>query len=271
MWLFKQKYRDNSDDDWSEKIASELAGLIGLPHGTVELATRHGQRGIVSRDLVSQLQAGELIPGNSLLVEEDSAYPGSEFFHVAQHTVDRVFRVLDCRSVGVPPGHELGGDVFTARDLFTGYLMFDAWIGNTDRHHENWAVLRMADGRFVLSPSYDHASSLGHNIRDAERQERLTTRDRNRGLKAFVAKARSALYRTETDRKPVSTEEAFRLACVPCRSAGLYWLNRLTQVDNGATTDIVQRVPNGIMTEQGKEFACGILRENRARLLAIIL
>ena len=70
-WLFKQKSRSNSEDDWSEKIAAELAELFGIPHATVELATRSGERGIISRNLVSLSGEEELILGNSLLVEAD--------------------------------------------------------------------------------------------------------------------------------------------------------------------------------------------------------
>ncbi len=268
-WLFKEKHRLNSEDDWSEKIASELAGLMGLPHATVELAERNGQRGIITRDLVSEIGAEELIPGNSLLVEDDPLYPSELFYHVAQHTVERLFRVLANRSVGLPPGCNLSTEIIDARDLFIGYLLFDAWIGNTDRHHENWAVLKVGDGRHVLSPSFDHAASLGHNIQDAQRQERLTTRDGNRSLASFVVKARSAFYRTETDSKPVSTSEAFRLALAACRKAGTYWLDRLHKVDYEQTTDIVRRVPSAIMPDVAKQFAEGILRENRTRLLTI--
>jgi hypothetical protein len=50
--------------------------------------------------------------------------------------------------------------------LFPGYLMLDALIGNTDRHHENWGARVLAglgNGRrmAVLAPTYDHASSEG--------------------------------------------------------------------------------------------------------------
>ena len=41
-------------------------------------------------------------------------------------------------------------DVVEAVDVFVGYLMFDAWIANTDRHHENWAL--------VVSPESNDAS-----------------------------------------------------------------------------------------------------------------
>jgi len=265
-WLFKQKHRPHSDDDWSEKIASELAGLLGIPHATVELARRHGTRGVVSRDMVAQCGAEELIPGNSLLVEADPGYPSGEFYHVAHHTIERIFAVLETRSVGLPPGRELGPEVADACDLFVGYLLFDAWIGNTDRHHENWAALKFAGGRYALAPSYDHAASLGHNVQDDQRNDRLTTWVESRQVAAYATKARSAIYRTPTDRKAVSTDIAFTLASARRPSAGAYWLDRLRRIDDGGANEIVNRVPGGIMSGVAKTFADRLLRANRARL-----
>jgi hypothetical protein len=31
-------------------------------------------------------------------------------------------------------------------DVWAGYLAFDAWIANRDRHHANWGILRHLDG-----------------------------------------------------------------------------------------------------------------------------
>lgn len=270
-WLFKKKHRPNSDDDWSEKIAAELAGLLGIPHATVDLARRHGNRGILSRDLVAECKAEELIHGNSLLVEADPDYPAGDIYRVAHHTIERIFSAFSARSVGLPLGTDFAPEIAEARDLFVGYLLFDAWIGNTDRHHENWAILKYAGDRYALSPSYDHASSLGHNVQDDERAERLMTRDRYRQIAAYAAKAKSAIYRDRDDRKPVSTDEAFTLACVPCRAAGVYWLDRLRRIADDDATDIVRRVPQEIMSDVAKRFVSQILQANRTRLLTLTL
>jgi hypothetical protein len=39
---------------------------------------------------------------------------------------------------GIPPE-----GIQKAVDVFVGYLLLDAWIGNGDRHHENWGIVRM--------------------------------------------------------------------------------------------------------------------------------
>ena len=52
------------------------------------------------------------------------------------------------------------------------YIVLDALIGNTDRHHENWALLRKKINNKwsgQTSPSFDHASSLGRELEDRKR------------------------------------------------------------------------------------------------------
>jgi hypothetical protein len=116
-------------------------------------------------------------------VEADPEYPMANRYRVAQHTLDRVFAILGRAFIRLPPGTPDTPELRTAPDLFTGYLLLDALIGNTDRHHENWAVLQRpsvdSERVAVLCPSFDHASSLGHNIRDSERDKRLNTKSLN--------------------------------------------------------------------------------------------
>ena len=58
---------------------------------------------------------------------------------------------------------------WSARDVFAGYLVFDAWIANTDRHAINWGVLtRQEDGLQALAPSFDHGSALASGTQDAK-------------------------------------------------------------------------------------------------------
>ena len=62
-------------------------------------------------------------------------------------------------------------------------------------------------------------------------------------------------------------DEAFALATACCRKAGVYWLDRLREISDDAATDIVNRVPDALLSSHGKRFAQRLLRANRARLL----
>ncbi len=269
-WLFKERHRLHTGDDWAEKVAAEIAGVLGIPHATVELAHRDGKRGIITRDLVQELGGHELVLGNSLLVERDSAYPMANRYHVAEHTVDRVHAILAQPFIGLPAGRPGDLEIRTGPDLFTGYLMLDALIANTDRHHENWAILQMKPKNFnrvaVLCPSFDNASCLGHNLRDDERCDRLMSRDRNRRIAAFVrsSKVRSALYRSRTDKKPLSPHGAFLAMSESSPRAAKCWLMRLSEIPIDKLTDIVSVVPGEIMSEVCRDFTGEMLAENLA-------
>ena len=85
-WLFKHP-RENTGEHWAEKIAAEIASVLGVSHATVELAELLGQRGSVSKSWrVEEHEAGwlgpsldhasslgrELLDGKrSLLLQED--------------------------------------------------------------------------------------------------------------------------------------------------------------------------------------------------------
>jgi hypothetical protein len=52
-------------------------------------------------------------------------------------------------------------------------LAFDALIGNTDRHSENWGLLALRvpgtrDVRFEMAPAFDHGTSLAYQVREAD-------------------------------------------------------------------------------------------------------
>ena len=64
-WLFKYP-REDTGEHWAEKVAAEVAGWLGIPHGRVELAVFEGKRGSVTKSFVSDGQ--ELVHGNQVLV-----------------------------------------------------------------------------------------------------------------------------------------------------------------------------------------------------------
>ena len=98
--LFKYN-RPNTGEDWSEKIASELAQLLGLPHATVELATFEGERGAGLVDFTEDDRFA-LVHGNEILEFVDAAYPKQQRYGAVEHTVGAVLRALGRLHVGLP-------------------------------------------------------------------------------------------------------------------------------------------------------------------------
>lgn len=57
--------RSGTGENWAEKIAADLAELLGLPHAHYDLAVWKGRRGVISPGIVPE--NGRLILGNELL------------------------------------------------------------------------------------------------------------------------------------------------------------------------------------------------------------
>ncbi len=275
-WLFKLP-RERAGDDWAEKVTAELGGLIGLPCPGVELALHTGRRGTVTRSFLPRASevGARLVHGNELLFEIDPTYPRTRERMIAEHTVDAVMGALERFRVEPPmpsPTFDDGREM-TAQECFTGYLAFDAWIGNQDRHHENWGILVIEEGgvtdRSVLAPSFDHAASLGQFLLDKEREGRLKTKDRGYAIEAWAAKARSHLYLSSSDSRPASTVAAFGYAALGNREAALHWRQRIAEANMAKVAEVLQAVPFEWMSECARRFALRVLEVNRDALQAM--
>lgn len=269
--LFKE-VRGASGEDWAEKISAEVAQLLRLPHAAYELGswkqTPAGVPGVVSTKFSGKGEA--LVLGNELLTHADPDYAsGVSKFHVSAHTLDRVLQTLQHRRPLLPLRWEAPGAITSASEVFVGYLLLDALVGNTDRHHENWGVVRTSSGEEHLAPTFDHASSLGCHEVEERRSERLYTRDKNFTVEAFARKARSALYLNPDDARPLLLREVFLLAARQFPAAGKYWLGVLERVTDAELGIIVNDVPTARLTRVAAEFAKQLLIINRSALLAL--
>jgi hypothetical protein len=156
--------------------------------------------------------------------------------------------------------------VANASDLFAGYLMLDALIGNTDRHHENWAIIRVGN-QVCLAPTFDHASCLGFQVSDVERTDRMTP-GRNRSVESFADKARSKLYSTGAT-KALTPLGAFAQSTMDRPAARRAWVDRVRSIADNDFWTIIDRVPAERMSKPAREFAYALLKVNRARILSL--
>ncbi len=258
--------RPGSGEDWSEKVAHEIACALGIPcPPRLELATSGGDHAVLSWSFLKRGQS--LIHGNELLSHADDSYPQHEFYRVPQHTLTAVERVL--RAFSPPPNSPRDGVWGDGFDVFVGYLMLDALVGNTDRHHQNWAVVTARDRavgghKAWLAPSYDHASSLGRELDDGKRSARLAAPTTRGGLSAYCDKARSALYDDVGNK--LATLEAFRQCAALRPTAFRWWCKRLQELDWHDLCVPIERVPAERLSSIGKRFSRELLRYNVERI-----
>jgi hypothetical protein len=268
--------RPGSGEDWSEKVAFEIARRLGIPCPRVDLAKFGERYGVFCWDFLrrNQNQVGgrnqlSLIHGNELLLRRDSTYPVGPGYHVSKHTIGAVMTALHGYGHRVRPGvlSATESDAFSA---FVGYLMLDALIGNTDRHHENWGVVSHSNATGTLTwlaPSYDHASSLGRELDDRKREQRLDGSGRGT-VTGYADRAISAFWADSGEQK-LTTLDALEIAGRQRPVALRAWLDRLGVLPPEFLSVAVDLVPESRLSATGKRFTREVLSYNRQRLLAL--
>jgi hypothetical protein len=256
--------RPNTGEDWAEKIAEQICELLGLPHANYELAeTWSGNYGTVSPNFIPQ--GGTLIHGNEILTPLVPNYPTYETYNASQHTIGVVINAIESSQVQLPPGWIVPEGIKVARDLFVGYILLDALIGNGDRHHENWGFVRSRAANshdiIYLSPTYDHASCLGRELLDTKRQVR--------SVKSYAKNCISAFYRDVNDKKPFKTFELFNELANRYPLTAQVWLNRLAGISMKNINLILQAIPQKRISPIAAKFAQDILEFNQHRLLSL--
>jgi hypothetical protein len=245
------------EEDWAEYVATRVGELLDLPVAGIDLAVRHGRRGVISPSFVPDPALPPTF-GNELFFREDPDYPLDAKGEVPGYRFDRCLELL--REHRPPLG---SAPAFaSASDAFAGYLLLDALVANTDRHHENWSVLQH-QGSSCLAPCYDLGTCLGFQLTDAQRQERLATSDHNRTVRAWSERGNSRTF----EGRPSLVDVAVEALGTASETARVLLCERLGQLEDDHLTQIVAAVPSDRMSQPAGTFAFEVLRMNRDRLL----
>ena len=141
-----------------------------------------------------------LYHGNQVLAGRLLDYDPEKRFRQSDHTLENIFAALDLLFAS-PDGRR------RAKRRLAEYLVLDALIGNTDRHHENWGILRKrTGGRWtgMVAPTFDHASSLGRELLDegaGKSRRRLLAEQQ---IPRYAERAPGAIYWQTSDKRGIS-------------------------------------------------------------------
>jgi len=264
-WLFKpaRPERDRSlSEDVVEKLASELAQLVGVPAAPVELAVRDGVRGALVEDV--RLPNWELQAGQALMPEVVPGYDPDDP-EGRGHNVRAIQQALTRFSV--PPGSAMP-TAFGAFNAFAGYLVFDALIAHGDRHDRNWAVLvppPETTETEALCPTFDHAASLGFTLTDEARAQHM--HDGTVAMWASRGYARRFEHRSGTRWQTlVDVADSATTLCGPTTRD--YWRERITAVNSDSVVNLVGSASE--MSEITRRFIVELIMVNRGRLLDVL-
>jgi hypothetical protein len=96
------------------------------------------------------------------------------------------------------------------------------------------------------------------------------TKDSGYKIKAFAAKAKSALYpnSSELQQHTLGTHSAFTAACALCQSGTEeYWLSKLGAIDINKLANEIHSCPNEILSEVESSFMIALLQANKEILM----
>ena len=251
-WLFKFP-QPNTGQHWSEKIAAEVADQLDILHARVEFALFQGVHGSATESFARD--GRDLFHGNQVLAGYVLGYDPSRRFRQSDHTLANIFLALERSFASVDGARR-------AKEWMADYLLLDALIGNTDRHHENWGILRKRTEngwQGLLAPTFDHASSLGRELVDdsAGRCRRRLLAERR--MAQYAEKAPGAIFWHASDKHGISPLELVRRATVLHPELFAPALKRLSKLDRATMLGIVRRVPIDWMSELARDFAVELM------------
>lgn len=260
-WLFKEA-RENTGEDWSEKVASEIARLLGLPTHHTELAMWEGKRGCAVKSFLASNQS-VLVHGNELLGGLITGYDKEKERGQAHHTFDNIVSVIERLFPSEKARRE-------AAFRMVGYLVFDALVGNTDRHHQNWGVLletTFAPGQppeieVQLAPTFDHASSLGRELTDEARERHLSEVT----IERYIHRGRGGIFDDAKAKHGLSPMAVAQMLAQRYPMFFKPWQSRVGELSDEALHGIVGRVPDGRISAIGKRFTLAFVAATRKLL-----
>ncbi|MFA5159212.1 MAG: HipA domain-containing protein [Candidatus Omnitrophota bacterium] len=158
LFLFKESHSRHPVEFWSEVIAHKVGELVNISTPETFCAKFENTYGalirfflkIKDRKIVEELRHG----GDLILAK----HPDFDRRKGESHNIYFVEEVLV---------KNLGRDHLFKE--FLKLLVFDAIIGNTDRHQDNWGLIVPSDktkNEIKLTPAFDNSDSLGRELVD---------------------------------------------------------------------------------------------------------
>lgn len=195
--LFKYpKLHSNNEtttEHLSEKLAYDIGKLVGIECAKVDIGYFNNRIGSMSY-LISDPTKEILIEGIHYI---SSLYPYYEESKLYDHENKEYYSLeMILKSIN---------NIYL-KNKFLEICIFDCLIGNSDRHHGNWATIRNERNEIRMSPLYDNGSSLCCYVEEKNINNYL--RDKMRFKSLYDTKSKS-IIRLDKTRKKLPTHFEF--------------------------------------------------------------
>lgn len=242
--MFKYEHENyECSEACSEKMAYEIAKVLGYKCAKIELGKDTENNIGVLNYLFSDREKSPHTDIVTYLNKEGNER--SEYY-----TVSNIKKALD----------EIDNSLFQG---FIRIMVFDALIGEQDRHEENWGITEK-NGKYSISPLYDNGDSLLREFKNKDMLKKFQNGERD--FDAYISRSKTLIYK-EDKKKRYKHFELIDFLNKNYHEMVKTEIDNLNKLTDNDIDLIVNRIPSELLTNCQKEYIICYLRKRRDILL----
>lgn len=290
--------RDYSMETWSEILAHEIGIALGFNVLEYNFGIREGRAGCISKNMIgaraNEIAGSEhLVEGDEILMADGSDYNPEDKSMYSRYTFPFVINALKAID---------GMDYVAIVTEFIKILVFDAIIGNSDRHQSNWGLIERitieseqeknhcntsanpfptAKRSWTMAPIYDSGCCLGREFTEKQIKEHL---DNENKFNSFIRKGCAELRDINEPSKKKNHFELLKCTCNGYKQWGRVIRNEIGKAVDKYDSKNIETIVNNIdmplpneikekfgLSEQRKKFICKVIDTRINELKKIIM
>lgn len=253
--MFKETIGEFTGETWSEKVASEIGPIINIETHNADIGYHNGNYGslvwkMVDEEVERLEEGGDIITG---FVEYEDFDRASLICKKGYYCFDMLYHVMS---------H------FGFLEQLFDMIIYDALIGNTDRHQDNFGfILSHKDKKRRFAPLYDNASSLGRELSEEGMISRLNN---SQQFEAYINRADTFIRWGWQTRRKTKHFDLIKELLLAYPYFVTKSINKVNLLLDSQLECIIAQVPEKIMTEIQKNFVFKVIKTRKNRLLNMI-
>lgn len=243
--MFKYEREDYiCSEACSEKMAYELAKALGFDCAKIDLAyDEDGKIGVLNYYF-----SNRTAPHTDIVAYLNKDSRQRQNFY----TISNIKSVLD----------DISPNLF---QNFIRIMVFDALIGEQDRHEENWGITEK-EGKYYISPLYDNGDSLLREFKNPINFQKYY--DGTKNFDAYISRSKTIIFK-ENNKDKYKHFELIQYLFDNYPIETTAEIKKLTILTDKIIEKIVLQIPDKLLTSEHKKYIIQYLIKRRDILLSI--